>query len=64
MTFADSLPMKRNLVSHDCCNVSVCFLCLLLMLGQLPAAVSVTPLLYNQGLKTADSAHRSGDTLV
>lgn len=26
MTFADSLPMKRNLVSHDCCNVSVCFL--------------------------------------
>lgn len=64
MTFADSLPMKRNLVSRDCCDDSVCFLCLLFMLGQLPAAVCVTPPLHNQGLKSADYAHWSGDALV
>lgn len=35
-------------------------LCFLPMLCQLPAAVYVTPLLHNEGLKTADSVHQSG----
>lgn len=50
------------MLCHVTAEMCLCvfLLCFLLVLGQLPAAVYVTPPLHHQGLKTADSAHQWG----